>query len=196
MTSEKKLWVALVAVAILAIGGYFYPQVKASFGAISTQDGSATAYTQLAVTNGVFISGGGLVNTNGCQSNGGVTTCTVRQSLVSGTSTPCAIQNPFTATSTIVSFVMNISTATSSAITWAIGTSTTAYATSTSMLNPSIAASALSTQSYIGGNNNNQIVGSSYVLVGAGAGTATASGAYGTGIVIGGTCQATFQTTI
>lgn len=36
MTSEKKLWVALIAVAIIAIGGYWYPQVEKLAGSITT----------------------------------------------------------------------------------------------------------------------------------------------------------------
>lgn len=119
-----------------------------------------------------------------------------RASLTSGTSTPCALLNPLNATSTITNFVMNITTATSSAIIWAVGTSTTAYATTTSMESVSVGAGKQSTISWDGGINNTVIGPGQYVVVGSDSGTTPATGAFATGIVIGGSCQAVFQTAI
>lgn len=47
MTSEKKLWVALIAVAILALGGYYYPTVK---GSVETAFGGVTNYDEVDAT--------------------------------------------------------------------------------------------------------------------------------------------------
>lgn len=120
----------------------------------------------------------------------------IRMSLTSATSTPCALLNPLNATSTITSFSMNVTTATSSAITWDVGTSTTQYATSTSMLNAvSIGASQQFTMTWDGGTNNSLIGPGKYIVVGPDAATLAATGAFNS-IVIGGSCQATFQTVI
>lgn len=59
--TNKNLWVALIAVAIIAIGGYFFPSVgKGLFGTISSTDITATRYTQLLVDNGIQITANGL----------------------------------------------------------------------------------------------------------------------------------------
>lgn len=62
MTSEKKLWVALVAVALLAIGAYYFPiqRDKIVAGAI----GSATNYYSLVLDSTLTV-GGAITQTGG-----------------------------------------------------------------------------------------------------------------------------------
>ncbi len=62
MTSEKKLWVALVAVALIAIGAYYFPiqRDKIVAGAI----GSATNYYSLVLDSTLTV-GGTILQTGG-----------------------------------------------------------------------------------------------------------------------------------
>lgn len=55
MDSIKKLWVALIAVAIIALGGYAFPVVKASFGAISPSDAHATNWNEGTFSEGLAV---------------------------------------------------------------------------------------------------------------------------------------------
>ena len=67
---SKIQWVGLIAVAIIAIGGYFFPKVNASFGSVSTNcaNSSTTCLTDLLlsdalqVTNGITVTATNAVN--------------------------------------------------------------------------------------------------------------------------------------
>lgn len=71
MDSTKKIWAALVAVAILAVGGYFFPQAKALFGEIGTRFpnglmvGPVSATTWSVNAAGVMTVAGAIVQTGG-----------------------------------------------------------------------------------------------------------------------------------
>lgn len=62
MTSQKGLWTALIAVAIIAIGGYFFPQVQQAFGGITTGSafphGISVGLPATAPTNFATFKGG------------------------------------------------------------------------------------------------------------------------------------------
>ncbi len=56
MTSEKKIWVALIAVAIIAIGGYFFPTaLKSVFGGVTNYDEVDTTALKVGGANGSRI---------------------------------------------------------------------------------------------------------------------------------------------
>lgn len=104
---------------------------------------------------------------------------------------PCVITNPYTSTSTINDFSLNISTATSTAFTLVIGTTTSATATSTTpFLTQVVGSGALITSSF-GAGLNNSIIGPGQSIV-----AGTAAGALPTGVLVGGSCSATFQSAV
>ena len=110
MKTSSKVWVALVVVAIIAIGGYLYPKVQQLVGANPGPDVDSE-----------------------CASQNGLETCKVRKGLTLATTTPCSVRSP-TGTSTLVYTSLQITTATSTVTTWTLATSTNAFAT-TSALN-------------------------------------------------------------
>ncbi len=66
MTSQKSLWVALIAVAIIAVAGVLLPQTKAVLsGTVSPSDISATNFTEVTASNGMSIASGGMSITSG-----------------------------------------------------------------------------------------------------------------------------------
>ncbi len=213
--NAKLVYGGILIAIIIAIGAYFYPSVSGvKFGAVTTigtngiptvlSGGSQPTYLNALEASESVISDGPAYflgkmfsgSTGATVTSNIVTTQTIKQALVSGTSTPCSIQNPLNATSTIVAFSFNIpqSGATTSAIAWSVGTSTTQFATSSSMLkNVSIAASNAATVAWNPGANNGVITPTQWILIGPDNVTANTTGAFNS-IVIGGTCQITVQT--
>lgn len=55
MTSEKKFWVALVAVAIIAIGGWLYPTASTLLGGVSNYDEVDATAIKVGGTNGTRV---------------------------------------------------------------------------------------------------------------------------------------------
>ena len=122
MASIQKIWVGLIAVAIIAIGGYFFPQVKGAVaGAISSTDVAATNFTELTASIGFqtpVIQQGGNTAASSVISQVTTTSCN------SATSTLFAIASPFitgTSTATIISISGTGQATTSSLL---VGTST------------------------------------------------------------------------
>jgi len=120
MKSNLKLWVALIVVAIIAIGAYYYPAVKqvidqntgkpVPIGAVSTLDGVDNPYASV----------------------GGYKYYYYNQAMSATSSVPCSIKNPFNATSTLVSYKFQVTTnGIATAQTLDVSTSTSAYASST-----------------------------------------------------------------
>ncbi len=216
MTTKDKIIFGAVVVVISLLAGWgigkiFPAQIEkniANFGAVGNQlfenynsyvrqNGGINTNDPITVGNTLTAT---TLTVTGVQTANGVSSQTVRQALVSGTSTPCSIQNPLSATST-VTFSMNITTATSSAIAWSVGTSTTAFATSSTMVkNALISANLFGNVTWDPGVNNG-VVGpngspmNSWVLIGPDNLTANTTGAF-TSIVITGFCQATFTSII
>lgn len=159
MTSElKKIWVALVVVAIIAIGGYNFPSVKKSFGTISSTDVTATRYTQLLVdngimvtANGIYIASGGLVwGSSGALTDttvvvNGVTTTYSHSIMTAATTTPCSIASPAATTTLAFPATVNFTNSASYANDYQLGKATTAFATTTNLGKITIAANALGT---------------------------------------------------
>jgi hypothetical protein len=126
-TQIKVLWGALIAVAIIAIGGYFYPPVRTALaGAISTTDYNATNLV------GEFTASIGIQTPSFQQ--GGTTAATSVQSIVqvyscsgtaNSTSTEFAAASPYASTGTSTATVESI-TVTGEATTTSllVGTST------------------------------------------------------------------------
>lgn len=64
--SNKKLTLALVAVAIIAIGGYFFPAAKATlFGGTSCNGGNCTDFDAVNTTYGYYVGGTNVVDSSG-----------------------------------------------------------------------------------------------------------------------------------
>lgn len=73
MTSFRNVWVGLIAVAIIAIGGYFYPQIKGALGAITGE----TNYDTLGIS--------GLKLGSTCNNSSGSSGCQKFTKFLSGT---------------------------------------------------------------------------------------------------------------
>lgn len=125
--SNKFLTVGLLVTLVIAIGGLFSPQIRAGLGAVSPSDISATNFTEVTASNGMYIGAGGLTvnsgdtNLLGTLTQGGgvnskspaISTSTVYLlqadlkygilSVTAGTSSAMTLQLP--ATSTLTSFV-------------------------------------------------------------------------------------------
>ena len=115
MTSEKKLWMALIAVAIIAITGLFFPLVQSQFGANGTRfpsgvsaDSTSPVAGELhgddltldddaTVTDDVTINGGSLtVTTANTATSTAVVGCI--QTYATSTATPVRLSATTTAT--------------------------------------------------------------------------------------------------
>lgn len=171
MTSKSQ-WVALIAVAIIAVGGFFFPRTSQPFGSVqSGVDVTTTSFTTLSSANGI--------------SNGGIFTTAVRSAaLTQATTTPCAIQGP-NATSTVASasLLLTVSSSTASVIT--IATGANAFATTTLLGSGSIAANAMGTIFAAGTSTQAVLAPSQWVVFGMSGGIGTFSPT--------GVCEATFQ---
>lgn len=129
--SNKNLTIGVVIAILIAVGGYFFPQVHALFGGIqSGTDISTTNFTTLSVQNG--------------ESNGGLYTTAARITMAQGTTTVCAIQSP-NATSTLTEASALFTTSSTTGSTVTLAKATTAFATTTSLGSASIAAGAQGT---------------------------------------------------
>ncbi len=124
---------------------------------------------------------------------GGVTTITLRQAIVSGTTTPCSLPVAI-ASSTIQSWAVNFTSATSSLLNWSVGTSTTQYATTSGMISSqSIAANAQGQITWDAGVNNAGVGLASFIVLGTTVGSPAAAFSSGNGPVVAGSCQGTYQ---
>jgi hypothetical protein len=112
MTSLKNVWIAMIVVAIIAVGGYIYPRVQASFGATGTRmpngisaDSTSpvagevrgtdlTITDDAVITDDVTISGGLLTLTT---SNSATSTLVVGCQQMYATSTATSIKLGFSA---------------------------------------------------------------------------------------------------
>ena len=93
MTSEKTLWMALIAVAIIAVLGLFLPMVKTpSLGAVT----GTTNYSNLALS--------GTLAVTGATTLGGNTTITTSNTATSTVTVGC-IQTTATSTATPIRLV-------------------------------------------------------------------------------------------
>lgn len=168
----KTQWVALIAVAIIAIGGYFFPMLSTPFGSVqSSTDITTTNFTTISSANGI--------------SNGGIFTTAFRTTaLTQATTTPCAIASP-NATSSLTSMALflSVSSTTASIVTFA--TSTTAFATTSLVMTQSVGANAQANLVWNGGANNSVVSPNTFVVVGMAGGTGT--------FTPSGVCEATFQ---
>lgn len=193
----------LIAI-VLALGGYFFPQVQAAFGAV-TPSTTTGQYATESTGAPLWVLGNALIGPNSTGATGYtgyIATQGARIAATSGTTTPCAILNPLgaslalgnaaTATGTIQSFAFTVTAPTSTAVTWVVGTSTTPYATSSSMTTVTVAAGTQSTITYDGTSNNNVISPGQYIVVGTGGGTGGVGVNTG-GVIFGGFCQVVIE---
>lgn len=116
MKSNRNLWVALIAVAIIALGGYVFPSMKAVLGANPT-DFDATNFSKLTASNGfsvgtsqqfVVSSAGAVTNTSTGTTTVGVTTTSTTKGIcfnVNATSSNTAVNMTFAASTTAISTV-------------------------------------------------------------------------------------------
>lgn len=107
MTNKSTL--ALVVVALIAIGGYLFPKASALIGARPGTDTDAQ-----------------------CTMQNGLTTCSSRKPLALATTTPCAVKSP-ASTSTLAYAGVMVTSASSTATTWTVAKATTAFATTTKL---------------------------------------------------------------
>lgn len=112
----NKTLIGILAVAVIAIGAYFFPNVS-------------------PVVQNVIGANPGNDNSSSCTTQGGVTVCKYRQALQKGTATPCIIVPRGIGTSTLISTNVLVTTSTSTATywRWSTGTSTPSLATATSL---------------------------------------------------------------
>lgn len=163
MQNSKKIWVAMIAILIIAVGGYFYPRINSAFGASLPTDGtvSRTLGTIYSYTNGLngiqagIWSDGVLAVKSYLQFNSGIDatsaatstsyfeTATVGSCPTLGTSTLAIVPNPFAATSTASLSFYGAGQATSTSV-W-VGTTTVATTGSLALsdVSPSLASGAV-----------------------------------------------------
>jgi len=123
MTSKAQ-WVALVAVAIIAIGGYFFPQTKAIFGNAAT-DIQNTVYSGLTTAQ-LFIGNGSVAGSIGST----ISTGSCNAGAYAASSTLFAVANPFNATSTVtLQVISGTGQATTSSMLVGTSTASTGIAT-------------------------------------------------------------------
>lgn len=204
MTSSKTVWVALIAVAIIAIGGYLFPQQAALVLGAVTPSTTTDAYATESDGAPLFVLGNAVVGPNSTGAvgyTGYISTIGSRIAATSGTTTPCAIANPLaaalalgnaaTATGTIQSFAFTVTAPTSTTVIYSVGTSTTPFGTSSApFLIAAIGAGAQGTISWDAGANNAVISPNQYIVVGSSGGTGSIGAG---GIIVGGTCQVVVQ---
>lgn len=140
---NKNVWIAIVVVAIIALGSYQFPKVHQTVNQVL---GSVT----------------GPDNPYECTSSNGLQTCKVRQALNVATTSVCSIKSP-ASTSTLVYTGLQVTTATGTAVTLHLATSTSGFATTTSLLtNPlTLASGAQGSYKYTGTTTPDTLVGNS-----------------------------------
>lgn len=155
MINKIKEWgglVALIAIVLFLVFGRGGNTSK--FGTVSPTDGSATNFTEVTASNGMYIGGNGLFMANGSLLNINGTSQQAQQSSITSTTTvPCIIPPP-TATSTL-DVTLNITQATTTTTAIGIATTTNPYATSTltSLLTTVNGPNGTQPIKYSGGNN-------------------------------------------
>lgn len=126
MTSNKKMWGALIVVAIIAITGLVFPTA------------TNTVVTKVLGGNAGFDFLNPFANFNGVVHE-------YRQAkLNTATTTPCAFLSP-SSTSTLVHAALRVGTATSTATTWTFAKATSPYATTTELGRYSLSSGAFGT---------------------------------------------------
>jgi hypothetical protein len=99
MNSNIKLWIAVVVVGIIAVGGYFYPQVKGSFSSTGTRLPNGVSADSTSPTAGQLR--GTTLLTTGAVTMGGNLTVTTSNTATSTLAVGC-IQSYATSTATAV----------------------------------------------------------------------------------------------
>lgn len=162
MTSSTKQWVALIAIAIIALGGYLYPHLNNKPGSTQSQSDITTSnFTSVSAQNGLSL--------------GGIFITPTRiTALTQATTTVCAIQSP-NATTTIMSasLLETVSSTTASTIT--LATSTTAFATTSLITTAAIGANAQGVLTWDSGANNGTVSPNTWLVFGQSGGTGTFS---------------------
>lgn len=113
MQNLKNVWVALVVVAIIAIGAYQFPEIKQTvIGAVPTLDGVDNPF--------VAINGNKVFH--------------YRQNINATSSVACSVKNPFNATTTLTGFGVAVNSNGLGSQEFSVSTSTGAYSSSTPAL--------------------------------------------------------------
>lgn len=187
----------MIAVAIIAVGAYFFPSVtqtivqQTGLGAVTPSTTNAQYATE-STGAPIFVLGNAVTGPNSTGATnytGFIESIGYRAAATSGTTTPCAIQNPTGATSTIESAGFMVTTSTSTAMTWVIGTTTSAFATSSNLTSGTFATNAQALLTYDASSNTNVIGPTGWIVFGSGATVGIGTG----GVIFQGICQATFQ---
>lgn len=199
MDSVQKIWVALIAVAIIAIMGLFSPagqQAVSMLGGSACNGGNCTDYDAVNTSAGYYVDDSQVIDGGGAwigfYGAGDLAIDTYAANATSASTTVCAIQNPNSATSSISAFSFQVTTATSTAISWVIGTTTSPYATSSGMVSATLSANEKGAITYAPVSRDNVIGPSEYVVVGTGANTGL--GLNTGGVIFAGNCTGVFQT--
>lgn len=162
MTSSMKQWVAIIAIAIIAFGGYLYPHLNNKSGSTQSQSDITTSnFTTVSAQNGMSLGGIFITPTR-------ITT------LTQATTTVCAIQSPNATTSLMnASLLETVSSTTASTIT--LATSTTAFATTSLITTATIGAGAQGQLTFDGGSNNTVVSPNTWLVFGQSGGIGTFS---------------------
>ena len=128
--SIKILSIGLIAVAIIAIGAYFFPKELAQFG------NSGSRFIYGLSTNSTSPSAGEVRTTDLTVSGdefsvGDIDFAYVQVTMNTATTTLCTIPNPWSATSTVIHHITDITVGTSTALVFDLATSSSITGTST-----------------------------------------------------------------
>jgi hypothetical protein len=113
MQTNKKLWVALIVVAIIAIGGYFFPQVKGLLGAVTP--GTRFPHGITIGLPGNSPTNLGDVKVGSCSLLG----ADVSQAATTTASYDCAVTGVIS-TDLVTSFMLSTSTQNTSLLNWSV----------------------------------------------------------------------------
>ena len=143
--TNKNLTVGLLITLVIAIVALFYPKLSQtmSLGAASPTDISATNFTEVTASNGMYIGAGGMTIaggglsvvgdttlTTGTMTFGGVTMVGVQADAISTTTAMCIVPAPTATSSFVASLVFSQSTTSTTYIGLATSSSPTAATTS------------------------------------------------------------------
>lgn len=153
---SNKLKVGLAVIAVLLVAGLFYVfgHKNVRLGAVSPSDVSATNFTEVTASNGMYIGAGGMtiagggLSVVGSSTNAGITTEPNRVAATLASTTRCAIQSP-TSTSTLVYGWYTPTVSTSTSVIYTFARATTAFSTTTNasvLATSTVAANTLGTQ--------------------------------------------------
>jgi len=125
--TNKSLTIGLIVIAIIAIGGYFFPQVKGAFGTAAT-DIQNTTLSGLSIPQ-LFIGNGSTAGSIGQT----VSTGSCNAGAYAASTTLFGVVNPFNATSTAtLQVITGTGQATTSAV--LVGTSTAAVGVASTIM--------------------------------------------------------------